>query len=112
MAITDLIFRPEDRPVLTYLEDDGVQVEPEFYVPIIPMVLVNGAAGIGTGFSTNVPCYNPLVILRTLKSGDLAAFDTLQVRGMDNIIMGTAIMSVMLFRMRRNIISLTTTKKP
>ena len=37
-AITDKIFRPEDRPVLTYLEDDGISVEPEFYVPIIPMV--------------------------------------------------------------------------
>lgn len=75
MAITELIFRPEDRPILTYLEDDGISVEPEFYVPIIPMVLVNGAAGIGVGFSTNVPCFNPLEILRKLRSGDLKGFD-------------------------------------
>ena len=78
MTITDLVFRPEDRPVLTYLEDDGMAVEPEFYVPIIPMVLVNGAAGIGTGFSTNVPCYNPLEILRLLRDGDMSKFDDLK----------------------------------
>ena len=32
-----------------------VSVEPEYYVPIIPMVLVNGMKGIGTGFSTTIP---------------------------------------------------------
>jgi DNA topoisomerase-2 len=75
MAITDLIFRPEDRPILTYLEDDGISVEPEFYVPIIPMILVNGTLGIGTGFSTNIPSFNPLEIIRALKAGNMAAFD-------------------------------------
>lgn len=76
-AIVELIFRPEDRPILTYLEDDGEKVEPEFYVPIVPMVLVNGAAGIGTGFSTNVPSFDPLQVVRALKAGDMAAFDDL-----------------------------------
>ena len=38
-------------------------VEPEFYIPVIPMVLVNGAEGIGTGWSTNVPNYNPRDII-------------------------------------------------
>ena len=40
------------------LDDDGLNVEPIYYVPIIPMVLVNGALGIGTGFSMTIPCYN------------------------------------------------------
>ena len=53
------IFRREDLPVLEYLEDDGLAVEPEWYMPILPMVLINGAMGIGTGFSTLVPTYNP-----------------------------------------------------
>lgn len=53
------IFREEDDPILEYLEDDGQMVEPTFYIPIIPMILVNGGMGIGTGFSTNVPCHNP-----------------------------------------------------
>jgi len=61
-----LIFRPEDDPILTYLNDDGASIEPEYYVPIIPMVLVNGAEGIGTGFSTTVLQYNPLQIIDNL----------------------------------------------
>jgi DNA topoisomerase-2 len=39
--------------------DDNQKIEPEWYMPIIPMVLVNGADGIGTGWSTKVPNYNP-----------------------------------------------------
>jgi DNA topoisomerase-2 len=58
--LTRLVFPEADLPVLTYLEDDGTPVEPEFYAPILPMILVNGATGIGTGFSTNVMSYDPL----------------------------------------------------
>lgn len=57
--LTRLIYRGEDDPVLKYLDDDGTLIEPEYYMPIIPMILVNGASGIGTGFSTDIPCYNP-----------------------------------------------------
>jgi DNA topoisomerase-2 len=53
------IFDPLDDPVLKYLEDDGKLIEPDAYVPRIPMVLVNGTEGIGTGFSTFIPSYNP-----------------------------------------------------
>ncbi len=71
--ITRKIFHPSDDALLTYLEDDGYPVEPEFYVPIIPMLLVNGASGIGTGWSTKIPNYNPRDIvdnLRRLLRGD------------------------------------------
>ena len=34
-------------------------VEPDYYLPIIPMVLVNGGKGIGTGFSYEGLSYNP-----------------------------------------------------
>ena len=61
------IFREDDFPLLKYLDDDGLKIEPEFYVPIIPMVLVNGSIGIGTGYSTNIPCYNPLDIVINIK---------------------------------------------
>ena len=71
--ITRCIFPEADDGVLTYLDDDGALVEPKYYVPIIPMVLVNGCKGIGTGFSTDIMCYNPLdiinYILETLKTG-------------------------------------------
>ena len=62
-----LIYRQEDDEILEYLKDDGDEVEPIYYVPIIPMVLVNGSKGIGTGFSTDVMCYNPLQIIEKLK---------------------------------------------
>lgn len=61
------IFKEDDFNVLTYLDDDGIMIEPEYYVPVIPTILVNGAIGIGTGYSTNIPCYNPKDIINNLK---------------------------------------------
>ena len=57
--LTKLIFKEEDNCTLNYLNEDSQVIEPEYYIPIIPMILVNGAVGIGTGFSTNIPQYNP-----------------------------------------------------
>jgi DNA topoisomerase-2 len=64
--ITRSIFQHVDDNVLEYLNDDGLSVEPIYYAPIIPMVLVNGSKGIGTGFSTDIMCYNPLQIIEYL----------------------------------------------
>jgi DNA topoisomerase-2 len=61
--MTRLIFPEADDPILTYLEDDGTPVEPMFYVPIIPMQLINGGKGIGTGFSTDILNYDPRVVM-------------------------------------------------
>jgi len=66
--ITRFIFPQQDDNILKYLDDDGTPVEPQFYTPIIPMVLVNGAKGIGTGFSTEIMCYNPTDIIAYIKS--------------------------------------------
>lgn len=49
------------------MEDENLIVEPEFYMPIIPTCLVNGTEGIGTGWSTNVPCFNPLDLVKNIK---------------------------------------------
>lgn len=65
-CLTRLIFRKEDDPLYNYLVEEGKFVEPETYAPIIPMVLVNGAQGIGTGYSTSIPCYNPKDIIENL----------------------------------------------
>lgn len=62
-SITKFIFIQDDFAVLDYIEDDGMLVEPRYYTPVIPMILVNGAMGIGTGFSTTIPCHNPLEII-------------------------------------------------
>ncbi len=65
--LTRLIFPKDDDDVLDYINDDGQLVEPVYYAPIIPMVLVNGSTGIGTGFSTDIMCYNPLDIIEYIK---------------------------------------------
>uniref|UniRef100_A0A6C0CJH3 DNA topoisomerase (ATP-hydrolyzing) n=1 Tax=viral metagenome TaxID=1070528 RepID=A0A6C0CJH3_9ZZZZ len=67
-TVTRLIYRKEDDPILEYLEDDGYPVEPRFYVPIIPMILVNGGKGIGTGFSTDILSYDPLMLIDYLEN--------------------------------------------
>jgi DNA topoisomerase-2 len=66
--ITRSIFPKQDDHILEYLNDDGTSVEPIFYAPIIPMILVNGSKGIGTGFSTDIMSYNPLQIIAYLKA--------------------------------------------
>jgi DNA topoisomerase-2 len=66
--ITRTIFQQTDDNILEYLNDDGLSVEPIFYAPIIPMILVNGSKGIGTGFSTDIMCYNPLQIIQYLQN--------------------------------------------
>jgi DNA topoisomerase-2 len=65
--IMKTLVRKEDDAILRYTEDDGELVEPETYLPVLPLLLVNGATGIGTGFSSNVPTYNPRDIVRVLK---------------------------------------------
>jgi len=66
--ITRTLFPACDDAILKYLNDDGLLVEPIFYAPIIPMILVNGSKGIGTGFSTDIMCYNPIEIINYLKN--------------------------------------------
>ncbi|KAF2261966.1 DNA topoisomeras-like protein II [Lojkania enalia] len=61
------VFHPHDDALLKYGESDGNKIEPEMYVPIIPMVLVNGADGIGTGWSSSIPNYNPMDIIENLR---------------------------------------------
>jgi len=65
--LTRLIFHPHDDEVLMYMEEDGQRIEPHWYVPVIPMALVNGAMGIGTGWSTDVPNYDPRQIIGNLR---------------------------------------------
>ncbi|ORX87626.1 DNA topoisomerase II [Basidiobolus meristosporus CBS 931.73] len=61
------IFHPDDSQLLTYLNDDGQQVEPQWYMPTIPMILVNGGEGIGTGWSSMIPNFNPMDLVENLR---------------------------------------------
>ena len=61
------VFHAADEPLLKYNTDDDRDIEPEIYVPVVPMVLINGADGIGTGWSSSIPNYNPVDIVDNLK---------------------------------------------
>eukprot|EP00747_Dinoflagellata_sp_TGD_P131249 gnl/TRDRNA2_/TRDRNA2_174938_c5_seq6.p1 gnl/TRDRNA2_/TRDRNA2_174938_c5~~gnl/TRDRNA2_/TRDRNA2_174938_c5_seq6.p1 ORF type:complete len:1372 (-),score=438.03 gnl/TRDRNA2_/TRDRNA2_174938_c5_seq6:62-4120(-) len=61
------VFPEDDDPILSYQNEEGMGIEPEWYCPVIPMVLVNGADGIGVGWSTNVPNYNPRDIIANIR---------------------------------------------
>lgn len=65
--ITFKIFNKLDNPLLTYSEDDGIIAEPDTYYPIIPMALVNGSEGIGTGWASKMPSFNPLDIINNIR---------------------------------------------
>ena len=64
--LTFHIFNPLDNPLLEYNEDDGKKIEPNWYIPILPLILINGSDGIGTGFSTKVPPHDPEIIVKNL----------------------------------------------
>ncbi|CAL8297318.1 unnamed protein product [Lota lota] len=64
--LAKLLFPAVDSNLLKFLYDDNQKVEPEWYIPIIPMVLVNGAEGIGTGWACKLPNYDPREIVNNI----------------------------------------------
>jgi DNA topoisomerase-2 len=58
------LFNSEDDNLLTYQENDGDKIEPFHYITTIPMLLVNGCIGIGTGWMCNVPQFRPQDIIK------------------------------------------------
>ena len=62
------IFCKEDEPILEYIDEENQIVEPHIYYPIIPIILVNGCDGIGTGYSTTIHPCNPKDIIKNIKT--------------------------------------------
>lgn len=58
------IIRKEDTCILEYKKDGSANIEPKHYYPILPLFLLNGSRGIATGFSTNIPAYDPLDLMK------------------------------------------------
>lgn len=68
MKWTRILFPLEDDELLSYTLDDGLKVEPDHYMPIIPLILVNGIKGaIGTGWSCSMPSHDPLEIVNAIR---------------------------------------------
>eukprot|EP00754_Rhynchopus_humris_P009140 Rhum_TRINITY_DN13939_c0_g1::Rhum_TRINITY_DN13939_c0_g1_i2::g.65626::m.65626/K03164/TOP2; DNA topoisomerase II len=68
-----MLFREEDDELLEMRTEEGREIEPVTYVPILPMVLVNGALGIGGGYSCKVNSYDPLAVVSV--TWDLISMD-------------------------------------
>jgi len=66
--VTRTIFHPDDDELLNYRTDDGLSIEPDYFMPVIPMVLVNGSDGIGTGWSSKIPNYDPRQIISNIRN--------------------------------------------
>ena len=64
--LTSILYNEADGDNLIYLNDDGFTIEPERFVPLLPMILINGTKGIGTGWSTDIPKYNPIDVLNCM----------------------------------------------
>lgn len=61
------IFHIDDQPLLKYMEDENKLIEPEYYHQVVPLVLINGCRGMATGYSTYIPCHNPLDVINWLR---------------------------------------------
>ncbi len=65
--IGKFIYNSLDKSVYKYRYEGEMQVEPFHYVPVIPMILINGTNGIGTGYSTTVQPHNPIDVFKCLR---------------------------------------------
>ena len=81
--IVDTLFRKEDQILLKAMEDDGQKVEPEYYLPVVPLLAINGCVGVGTGYSTDIPPHNPEDILTLLQHRLKGSLTTLAGRALD-----------------------------
>jgi len=74
--IVSTIFRKDDAALLKHIDDDGDLVEPEYYLPVVPLLAINGSVGIGTGYSTDIPPHKPddiICLLRHRLEGSMAS---------------------------------------
>jgi len=61
-------FKKEDDLIIEYETEDGEQIEPKFFIPVVPTILFNGTSGIGTGYSCKILAYNPADIIKSVQA--------------------------------------------
>ena len=65
--ITDMLFPKIDDDLLEHVTEDNMVVEPYNYVPIIPILLINGCTAIGTGYACNIYKHSAMSIIKRIK---------------------------------------------
>lgn len=63
----DKFFKPEDQEIVEYLYDDGEKIEPKYFIPVIPMLLINGCDGVGNGFKSSILNYEVSNVVNAIK---------------------------------------------
>jgi DNA topoisomerase-2 len=61
------ILKQDDMKLLNFITEEGNVCEPVSFLPILPTILFNGTAGVGSGYSTYIPNYNPRDIAKWYK---------------------------------------------
>lgn len=82
-GMADILFNKHDEPLYKYRVDDGISIEPEFYLPVLPTILFNNANGIATGWNCEIPSFNPTDVIAWIRAyikGDV---------GEDNLLLPT-----------------------
>jgi DNA topoisomerase-2 len=64
---TTILFNDYDSKLLEYNVEEGSKIEPKLYVPVLPMILINGASSIATGWSTDIPCFSTKDIIENIR---------------------------------------------
>lgn len=65
-SIIDDIFKKDDDKLLSQQEFEGTIIEPKFFVPVLPLVLVNGSEGVGTGFAQKILPRKPSDLIKCI----------------------------------------------
>lgn len=62
------LFKKEDNKILKHQFFEGERIEPMFYVPTLPMLLINGSEGLSSGFAQKILPRDPKKIKQYLMS--------------------------------------------
>ena len=65
--ITDILFPKIDDDLLDHITEDNTVVEPYNYIPIVPILLINGCTAIGTGYACNIYKHSAMGIIQRIK---------------------------------------------
>lgn len=62
------LFKKEDMPILKQQYFEGQQIEPMYYVPSLPILLVNGSEGVSSGFAQKILPRDPKELIKYIKA--------------------------------------------
>lgn len=65
--IAKKLFLEIDNEILEKQVFEGDEIEPKFFVPIFPVMFLNGASGMSTGFSNEILPRNPVEVIEYIK---------------------------------------------